>query len=265
MPVPMNGSRLGITRRPPDVSAKPFAANAPKPAAVSDAPVTNRPRESVRGPAAARSNFENASISGTSTAKKLAIQIGAMVIAFVGIVYLLDGILKSVGLSLDRLFGYIFYPFAILLGVFRIIKGHPIHYYIITGYLAVVSVTFLAPQEIIGLAYDLGGVTTSTVTVPLVAALGIGLSSSIKGRNPAIDGFGLIAFASLTPMIFVQIYGIIVYNLGEASTVAPIVAEVVEGTKAVASSDPTERPETVFPKPVLFISLSLSSPYCCAM
>ncbi|MCP4969808.1 MAG: DUF1538 domain-containing protein [Arcobacter sp.] len=113
--------------------------------------------------------------------------------------------------------------FAIFLGVFRIIKGHPIHYYIIVGYILVVSVTFFAPKEIIGLAYDLGGVTTSTVTVPLVAALGIGLASTIKGRNPVIDGFGLIAFASLTPMIFVQIYGIAVYNLVDAKDVASIV------------------------------------------
>lgn len=115
--------------------------------------------------------------------------------------------------------------FAILLGVYRIIKGHPIHYYIIAGYILVVSVTFGAPQEIIGLAYDLGGVTTSTVTVPLVAALGIGLASTIKGRNPMIDGFGLIAFASLTPMIFVQVYGIFVYNFVEAKDVAQVVIE----------------------------------------
>jgi nitrogen regulatory protein PII len=115
--------------------------------------------------------------------------------------------------------------FAILLGVFRIIKGHPIHYYIITGYILVVGVTFFSPSEIIGLAYDLGGVTTSTVTVPLVAALGIGLASTIKGRNPIIDGFGLIAFASLTPMIFVQVYGIFVYNFVEATQVAQIVIE----------------------------------------
>ncbi len=115
--------------------------------------------------------------------------------------------------------------FAIFLGVYRIYKGHPIHYYIITGYIAVVSVTFFAPKEIIGLAYDLGGVTTSTVTVPLVAALGIGLASSIKGRNPVIDGFGLIAFASLTPMIFVQIYGIAVYNLVEAKDIAEVVVK----------------------------------------
>ena len=103
--------------------------------------------------------------------------------------------------------------FAIALGTLRILLGHPIAYYIISGYILVVVVTFFAPREIIGLAYDSGGVTTSTVTVPLVAALGIGLSSSIKGRNPAIDGFGLIAFASLTPMIFVQVYGIVVYTL----------------------------------------------------
>ncbi|MEA3289488.1 MAG: DUF1538 family protein [Campylobacterota bacterium] len=115
--------------------------------------------------------------------------------------------------------------FAILLGVYRIIKGHPIHYYIIAGYVLVVTVTFAAPKEIIGLAYDLGGVTTSTVTVPLVAALGIGLASTIKGRDPVIDGFGLIAFASLTPMIFVQIYGIFVYNFVEATQVAQVVVE----------------------------------------
>ena len=102
--------------------------------------------------------------------------------------------------------------FAISLGTLRILLGHPIQYYIVSGYILVVLITFFAPKEIIGLAYDSGGVTTSTVTVPLVAALGIGLASSIKGRNPVIDGFGLIAFASLTPMIFVQIYGIIVYT-----------------------------------------------------
>jgi nitrogen regulatory protein PII len=125
--------------------------------------------------------------------------------------------------------------FAILLGVYRIIKGHPIHYYIIAGYVAVVSITFAAPKEIIGLAYDLGGVTTSTVTVPLVAALGIGLASNIKGRNPVIDGFGLIAFASLTPMIFVQVYGIAVYNFVEAKDVVPILNEV----EAIATTNVT--------------------------
>lgn len=111
--------------------------------------------------------------------------------------------------------------FAIVIGVWRIIKGHPIHYYIISGYVMVVSATIFAPKEIVGLAYDLGGVTTSTVTVPLVAALGIGLASTIKGRNPVLDGFGLIAFASLTPMIFVQFYGIFVYEFIDAVEKVP--------------------------------------------
>jgi len=100
--------------------------------------------------------------------------------------------------------------FAIVIGVFRIIKGWPIQYLIITGYSAVVLMTFFAPREIIGIAYDSGGVTTSTITVPLVTALGVGLASSIKGRNPMIDGFGLIAFASLTPIFFVMAYGMVV-------------------------------------------------------
>jgi Protein of unknown function (DUF1538) len=99
---------------------------------------------------------------------------------------------------------------AIVVGVFRIIKGWPIQYLIIIGYSAVVLMTFFAPREIIGIAYDSGGVTTSTITVPLVTALGVGLASSIKGRNPMIDGFGLIAFASLTPIIFVMAYGMAV-------------------------------------------------------
>ena len=80
----------------------------------------------------------------------------------------------------------------------------------IIGYLLVMLMTSLAPREIIGIAYDSGGVTTSTITVPLVTALGIGLASSIEGRNPMIDGFGLIAFASLTPMIFVMAYGMLI-------------------------------------------------------
>lgn len=99
--------------------------------------------------------------------------------------------------------------FAILIGVLRIVKGWPVQYLIIGGYLGVVLMTAIAPKEIIGIAYDSGGVTTSTVTVPLVTALGVGLASSIKGRNPMTDGFGLIAFASLTPMIFVMGYGLL--------------------------------------------------------
>ena len=86
---------------------------------------------------------------------------------------------------------------SLLVGVIRILKGWPIHYIIIGGYLVIVALTQFAPKEIIGVAYDSGGVTTSTITVPLVTALGIGLSTVVKGRNPMIDGFGLIAFASL--------------------------------------------------------------------
>lgn len=100
--------------------------------------------------------------------------------------------------------------FAILIGVIRIIKGWPLHYLIISGYFGVIIMTVFAPDEIIGIAYDSGGVTTSTITVPLVTALGVGLAGAIKGRNPMLDGFGLIAFASLTPMIFVMVYGMII-------------------------------------------------------
>jgi hypothetical protein len=100
--------------------------------------------------------------------------------------------------------------FAILIGVLRIIKGWPVQYLIMGGYAGVVIMTGFAPPEIIGIAYDSGGVTTSTITVPLVTALGVGLASSIQGRNPMTDGFGLIAFASLTPMIFVMGYGMVI-------------------------------------------------------
>ena len=111
-----------------------------------------------------------------------------------------DGLRYTVALSVGV---------AILIGVLRIIKGWPIQLLIIGGYIGVVVMTALAPKEIIGIAYDSGGVTTSTITVPLVTAMGVGLASSIKGRNPMIDGFGLIAFASLTPMIFVMGYGML--------------------------------------------------------
>ncbi len=100
--------------------------------------------------------------------------------------------------------------FAILVGVLRILKGWDLHYLIIGGYIAIIALTPFAPEEIIGIAYDSGGVTTSTITVPLVTALGVGLATVIQGRNPMVDGFGLIAFASLTPMIFVMFYGLII-------------------------------------------------------
>lgn len=111
-----------------------------------------------------------------------------------------DGLRFTVALSVGA---------AIVTGVFRIIRGWPIHLMIMSGYAIVVVMTALAPDEIVGIAYDSGGVTTSTITVPLVTALGVGLASSIKGRSPMLDGFGLIAFASLFPMIFVMAYGML--------------------------------------------------------
>ena len=101
---------------------------------------------------------------------------------------------------------------AILIGVLRIIRGWPLHYLIIGGYGVVMLLTIVAPAEIVGIAYDAGGVTTSTITVPLVTALGVGLASIIRGRSPLVDGFGLVAFASLLPMIFVMGYGMLVFG-----------------------------------------------------
>ena len=98
---------------------------------------------------------------------------------------------------------------AVLLGVLRILKGWPLHYLVISGYALVLALTSIAPESIIGIAYDAGGVTTSTITVPLVTALGVGLASSIEGRNPVLDGFGIIAFASVTPILFVLAYGVV--------------------------------------------------------
>lgn len=92
------------------------------------------------------------------------------------------------------------------LGSFRIVTGYPLHWFIVAGYFIVVIQTFFAPKMIVPLAYDSGGVTTSTVTVPLVAALGLGLAETVPGRNPLMDGFGLIAFASLFPIISVMTY-----------------------------------------------------------
>ncbi len=98
---------------------------------------------------------------------------------------------------------------ALVLGVLRIVAGWSLPAMIISGYVLVIVMTRFAPPDIVGIAYDSGGVTTSTVTVPLVTALGVGLASSLKGRNPMTDGFGLIAFASLTPMLFVMAYGMV--------------------------------------------------------
>ncbi|MFH1217653.1 MAG: DUF1538 domain-containing protein [Pseudomonadota bacterium] len=113
------------------------------------------------------------------------------------------GTISQWGLRITVAFGV---AIGISLGTFRIVTGTPLYVYILVGYVIVIVQTFFAPKTIIPLAYDSGGVTTSTVTVPLVAALGLGLSSTVPGRNPALDGFGLIAFASLFPIITVLGY-----------------------------------------------------------
>lgn len=113
------------------------------------------------------------------------------------------GTIKQWGLRITVALGV---SFGISLGAFRIVTGTPLYVYILVGYIIVIVQTLFAPKNIIALAYDSGGVTTSTVTVPLVAALGLGLSATVPGRNPALDGFGLIAFASLFPIIAVMGY-----------------------------------------------------------
>ncbi len=113
------------------------------------------------------------------------------------------GTIKQWGLRITVAVGV---AFGISLGTFRIVTGTPLYLYILVGYMIVIVQTIFAPRSIIALAYDSGGVTTSTVTVPLVAALGLGLASTVPGRNPALDGFGLIAFASLCPIITVMGY-----------------------------------------------------------
>lgn len=121
------------------------------------------------------------------------------------------------------------------LGVFRTILGLPLHWFMIVGYITVVIVTWFAPEEIVGLAYDSGGVTTNVVTVPLIAALGIGLAASIRGRNPLIDGFGLVALAVMVPMISVQLYGIVVYS-GDGDVSGDV---VLTGSSETSASSPT--------------------------
>ncbi|WP_319543604.1 DUF1538 domain-containing protein [uncultured Pseudodesulfovibrio sp.] len=113
------------------------------------------------------------------------------------------GVISQWGLRITVAVGV---AFGISLGTFRIVTGTPLYMYILAGYVIVILQTFISPKKIIALAYDSGGVTTSTVTVPLVAALGLGLSEAVPGRNPALDGFGLIAFASLFPIITVMGY-----------------------------------------------------------
>lgn len=148
---------------------------------------------------------------GTTVAEPALIAIAqeaASIAAKAGIIEQTDQAKDSYALGL-RITVALSVGFAILVGVLRIIRGWPLYYLIIGGYCGVIVMTPFAPPEIIGIAYDSGGVTTSTITVPLVTALGVGLATAIKGRNPMVDGFGLIAFASLTPMVFVMAYGML--------------------------------------------------------
>jgi hypothetical protein len=127
----------------------------------------------------------------------------------------------------------------VALGVVRTILGHSLHGYMIVGYLLVVTVTFFAPGEIVGLAYDSGGVTTNIVTVPLIAALGIGLATSIRGRNALAHGFGLVALAVMVPMIVVQLYGIYVFNLADPALpamAAPVTADAAATGKVATGA-----------------------------
>ncbi len=143
---------------------------------------------------------EPALIAVSKKAARIAAQGGVIEATDMAIKQYAQGLKYTVALSVGL---------AAVIGVLRIIKGWPLQWIIMGGYILVVLMTTIAPKEIIGIAYDSGGVTTSTITVPLMTALGIGLASSIKGRNPMLDGFGLIALASLTPIIFVMAYGML--------------------------------------------------------
>ena len=118
--------------------------------------------------------------------------------------------------------------FGVGLGCYRIITGLPLHYFMAVGYLAVIVQTALAPKMIVPLAYDSGGVTTSTVTVPLITALGLGLAEAVPGRSPLLDGFGLVAFASLFPIISVLAYGQLAVLRQKADESAPVNKELSE-------------------------------------
>jgi len=115
---------------------------------------------------------------------------------------------------------------ALVIGVVRLLAGHPIHRYLMGGYLAAMGLTLVCPPELVGIAFDAGGITTSSVTVPLIAALGGGLASQLRGRDPLLDGFGLVAFASLLPILFVSLYGLWVFHHGQAGGIAVAAAGV---------------------------------------
>jgi hypothetical protein len=151
--------------------------------------------------------------AGTTVAEPALIAVtreGAQAAAQAGLIEALPAKIETYALGL-RLTVAAAVGVAIVIGVLRILRGWPLPMLIVGGYVLVMAMTLFAPPEIVGLAYDSGGVTTSTVTVPLVTALGVGLARTIRGRDPVTDGFGLIALASLTPMFFVMLYGLIVH------------------------------------------------------
>ena len=150
---------------------------------------------------------------GTTVAEPALIAVtreGARAAAEAGLIENLPAAVKQYALHV-RLTVALSVGVAIVLGVLRILRGWSLPMIVVGGYVLVMVMTLFAPKEIVGLAYDLGGVTTSTVTVPLVTALGVGLARTIRGRNPLTDGFGLIALASLTPMIFVMVLGLFIH------------------------------------------------------
>ena len=151
--------------------------------------------------------------AGTTVAEPALIAVtreGALAVAEAGLIEKVPEAISRYALGV-RLTVALSVGAAIVIGVLRILRGWPLPYLIVGGYGLVMLMTPFAPEEIVGLAYDSGGVTTSTVTVPLVTALGVGLARSIRGRDPVTDGFGLIALASLTPMIFVMLFGLLTH------------------------------------------------------
>lgn len=150
---------------------------------------------------------------GTTVAEPALIAVtreGAAAAAEAGLIDNIPAAIKRYALQV-RLTVALSVGIAIVLGVLRILRGWSLPIIVVGGYTLVMVMTLFAPNEIVGLAYDLGGVTTSTVTVPLVTALGVGLARTIRGRDPLTDGFGLIALASLTPMIFVMVLGLFIH------------------------------------------------------
>ena len=125
---------------------------------------------------------------------------------------------------------------ALVIGVLRLLLGHPLHWYLVGGYVAVMLLTMASPPALVGLAYDSGGITTSSVTVPLIAALGGGLATNLRGRDPLLDGFGMIALASLLPILFVNVYGLVVLHGVSIEAAAPLASELAAAPEGAAAA-----------------------------